>query len=388
MTKGAYYTDHYQNRFTTVGIDQTAVQAKIVDTWERLFTDNHPETQIYFESGDDLGYMVDTGNNDVRTEGQSYGMMMAVQMNRQDIFDRIWKWSKTYMYMEEGLHKGYFAWSCQLDGTKNAYGPAPDGEEYFALALYFASHRWGDRKAPFDYHRQATDLLKTCVHNGENGSGYPMWDRDNHLIKFVPEVDFSDPSYHLPHFYQLFSEWADPLDRPFWQAATVQSRRYIEKAAHPITGLSPEYAFYDGTPNHIRGFGDFFSDSYRVSCNIGLDYQWFHDPETPVQVNEKLQLFFKDIPMRDYRRYKINGDPFDEKALHPVGLFATLAMGSLATTGELSDRYVKDFFNMPLRTGERRYYDNCLYFFSLLSLAGQFNIYKPKENEYNPNGGD
>ena len=39
------------------------------------------------------------------------------------------------MYMAEGENEGYFAWSCAIDGTKNAYGPAPDGEEFFAMAL-------------------------------------------------------------------------------------------------------------------------------------------------------------------------------------------------------------------------------------------------------------
>ena len=32
------------------------------------------------------GYMEDTGNHDVRTEGMSYGMMVCVQMNRKQEF--------------------------------------------------------------------------------------------------------------------------------------------------------------------------------------------------------------------------------------------------------------------------------------------------------------
>lgn len=36
---------------------------------------------------DDKGYMVDTCNTDVRTEGMSYGMMMAVQMDKEEEFD-------------------------------------------------------------------------------------------------------------------------------------------------------------------------------------------------------------------------------------------------------------------------------------------------------------
>lgn len=375
MTRGAYHTNDYTNRLLALGIDQQTIDDKIIDTWERLFKGKDPTLQIYFETADKTGYVVDTGNNDVRTEGQSYGMMMAVQMGNQEVFDRIWKWTKTHMYMEEGLHQGYFAWSCQLDGTKNAYGPAPDGEEYFAMSLFFASHRFGEREAPFNYSEQAREILSRCLRKGKNGTGHTMWDLDNYLIKFVPEVDFSDPSYHLPHFYELFGDWANEEDRPFWKEAAKRSRDYIALAAHPVTGLSPEYAFYDGTPNHIRGFGDFFSDSYRVCTNIALDYEWFGDEATPLAVIDRLHQFFKDQAMSDYRRYKIDGTPFDEPALHPVGLFATLAAGGLARETAVANDYVKTFFDMPLRQGDRRYYDNCLYFFSLLALAGRFNIY-------------
>jgi len=129
-----------QNRsyFEQLGYDREAIDRRIEGAWETLFAG--PENQrIYFEAESDMGYMLDTGNIDVRTEGQSYGMMMAVQMNRQDVFDRIWKWTMTYMYLDRGPNRGYFAWSCSPDGTKNSYGPAPDGEEYFALALFFAT---------------------------------------------------------------------------------------------------------------------------------------------------------------------------------------------------------------------------------------------------------
>ena len=60
--------------------------------------------------------MVDTGNNDARTEGMSYGMMMCVQMNRKDLFDKLWTFSMRYMHLSSGVHQGYFAWSVQLGG--------------------------------------------------------------------------------------------------------------------------------------------------------------------------------------------------------------------------------------------------------------------------------
>ncbi|MDQ0338588.1 oligosaccharide reducing-end xylanase [Caldalkalibacillus uzonensis] len=376
MGKGAFYTGVYPNLFKAYGYPESEIETKLEETWQALLYGDD-ETKIYYETGADLAYILDTGNLDVRTEGMSYGMMMAVQMDRQDVFNRLWNWAKTYMYLNEGEHAGYFAWSCNPDGSKRAYGPAPDGEEYFAMALFFASHRWGDGPEPYDYSRQARTLLHTCLHQGENGRGYPMWNRENKLIKFIPECEFTDPSYHLPHFYELFALWANEEDRPFWKEAAEASRQYLHLACHPETGLAPEYAFYDGTPNNERGYGHFFSDSYRVAANIGLDYAWFGKDPQQVEIANKIQAFFADKDPEDYRRYTIAGEPFEEKALHPVGLLATNAMASLAADEPHARKMVDLFWNTPLRTGNRRYYDNCLYMFSLLALSGRYKIWFP-----------
>ncbi|WP_027085159.1 glycosyl hydrolase family 8 [Cohnella panacarvi] len=375
--RGSFHTGQYRNLFKEYGYSEQEINERVKQTWEALF-EGDEDTRIYYDAGDDMGYFMDTGNNDVRTEGQSYAMMVAVQMNRKDIFDRVWRWTHKYMFMTEGANAGYFAWSCQLDGTKNAYGPAPDGEEYFALALLFASHRWGDGEAPLDYSVQARELLRVIIHKGEDGIGHPMWNPDNKLIKFIPNCEYSDPSYHLPHYYELFALWAYPEDRPFWKDAARASREYLKISCHPVTGLAPEYAHYDGTPNNERGFGHFFSDSYRVAANVGLDYEWFRGDEWEIEEANKIQAFFADKTPDDYRRYTIAGEPFEEKSLHPVGLLATNAMASLAANGPHAKASVELFWNTPVRTGGRRYYDNCLYMFSMLALSGNYRIWMPQ----------
>ena len=145
------------------------------------------------------------------------------------------------MRLHLGENAGYFAWSCHPDGSKGSDGPAPDGEEFFAMALFFASHRWGDAAEPFNYSEQARQLLSICLHKGKDGIGYPMW--------------------------------------------------------------------------------------------------------------------------------------------NPVGLIATNAMASLAGSGPHARAAVEQFWNTPLRTGSRRYYDNCLYLFSLLALSGNYRIWLPPTSQ-------
>lgn len=127
----------------------------------------------------------------------------------------------------------------------------------------------------YEYSRHARSILHTCVHRGEDGEGYPMWNPENHLIKFIPETEWTDPSYHLPHFYEVFAQRADEADRPFWREAAAASRRYLVTACHPQTGMNPEYSNYDGTP-HVdeRDHWHFYSDAYRTAGNIGLDCLW------------------------------------------------------------------------------------------------------------------
>jgi len=385
MKKGAFETGEYRNVFAELGYSQKEIDDKIKDAFHTVFYGSDDE-KFFHTVGDDMGYFEDTGNNDARTEGMSYGMMMCVQMDMKEEFDRFWKWARTYMFNTEGYNKGYFGWSCKTNGEKNSEGPAPDGEEFFAMALFFASNRWGDGEGIFNYSAEARAILRACLHNGEEAPGCPMWDKDNYLIKFIPNCNWSDPSYHLAHFYELFALWADEEDRPFWKKAAEASREYLKKACHPETGLAAEYANYDGSPylgdkNFVKQFGSrhdwFYSDSYRVAANLGLDYEWFAADEWNCECADKIQKFFSGC-MKDgnYMTYEIDGTVIDQPALHPVAIIATNAMASLAAKGEYAKDWVKLFWDTPLRTGVRRYYDNCLYLFALLALSGNYRIWK------------
>ena len=67
------------------------------------------EKSVYYEVGDSMGIIVDTGSNDVRTEGMSYGMMISLQLDKREVFDKLWRWAKTYMaYPEDSPWSGYF----------------------------------------------------------------------------------------------------------------------------------------------------------------------------------------------------------------------------------------------------------------------------------------
>ena len=94
--KGAYRTGQYRNVFAELGYDTDEIERRKEEIFRTLFYGSQDE-RIYHPVGEDMGYMEDTGNHDARTEGMSYGMMMCVQMDRKEEFDRLWKWSKTLL---------------------------------------------------------------------------------------------------------------------------------------------------------------------------------------------------------------------------------------------------------------------------------------------------
>jgi len=375
MKQGAYHTGIYPNFLAEAGLTEAEAREKVNRAFETIFFD--PVEGFCHRTEEDAWCMVDTGNIDARTEGMSYGMMMCVQMDRKDIFDKLWMFSERYMLMKDGPNAGYFAWSVQLDGKHNAEGPAPDGEEYFAMALFMASVRWGDGEGSFNYSARAREILRHAVHQKELvPGGEPMWDPENTYIRFIPEMKISDPSYHLPHFYELFALRADEEDRPFWKRAAEESRKYIAKSAHPETGLSPEYADYDGKT--VLLFGKpwvYYSDAYRVVENIALDHLWFGPTPELDAVATKIQRFFATQDPENLKAYELDGTPQNEPAMHPTAIRAVLGAASIASDGPERLRFLKEFAELPMRKGVRRYYDNCLYFFCLLMLTGNYRIY-------------
>ena len=375
MMQGAFETGKYPNYLAEVGISDEQAREKISKAFDTIFFD--PEENFCHHTDEDAWCMVDTGNNDARTEGMSYGMMMCVQMDRKDIFDRLWTFSERYMLMKEGPNEGYFAWSVKTDGTRNSDGPAPDGEEYYAMALFMASKRWGDGEGSFNYSARAREILRHAVHQHEMvPGGEPMWEPENYYIRFVPGMKISDPSYHLPHFYELFALRADEKDRDFWKKAAEESRKYIAVSADPVTGLSPEYADYAGkTVLLFRKPWVYYSDAYRVVENIALDRVWFGCNEAMSTVATHLQDFFGKQDMNDLKAYELDGTPQSEPAMHPTAIQAVLGAASIASESENRLKFLKQFADLPLRKGVRRYYDNCLYFFCLLMLTGNYRIY-------------
>ena len=337
--KGAYVTGVYPNLFVDLlGKDSVEISAKVESAFRQLFHGDARTQRVYYPVDPDLAYIQDIANADVRTEGMSYGMMIAVQMDRKEEFDRLWKWAKTHMQFSAGPHRGYFGWHCRTDGSLLDSTAASDGEEWFVMSLFFASARWGDGQGIYSYRDEANRILHTMLHKeSEPGHGYVtnMFNANEKLVAFVPEVhgnEFTDPSYQVPHYYELWARWAAE-DNPFWCDAAAASRRLLKKAAHPETGLSPDYSRYDGTAFSPPGRGHdvFRFDAWRVSMNVALDWVWFGKDEWAVTQSNRVLDFFHGQSIRTYgNQYTLDGKKLGDD--HSPGLVAMNAVAALASS--------------------------------------------------------
>jgi oligosaccharide reducing-end xylanase len=385
----SYATGKYRNLFREIGKSDAEIKAKVEGAWKQLFYGDDANQRVYYPVGKEMAYIKDVGNNDVRTEGMSYGMMVAVQLNHKPEFDRLWRWVKTHMQYPNGPMKGYFAWQCTPEGVKRGKTPASDGEEYFAMALYFAANRWGAGKGILNYSAEADAILHAMIHKEEENGGvvdgvHNMFDRKEKQIVFVPNGDaasFTDPSYHLPAFYELWARWGPKRDRAFWREAAGVSRRFFRKAAHPKTGLTPDYATFDGKPKKApwdpnNRSDNFLFDAFRTGGNIGMDYAWFGvDPWQVEQSNRMLEFFAAQKP-RYVSNYTVDGKPLVD--FQSTGLVAMNAVATLASTSKVAPDFVKALWDAPVPSGQWRYYDGLLYMFGLLHASGNYRIWMPK----------
>jgi len=369
----------YRNLFREIGKTDSEIAAK-VDAAIHDFFFGDSTIRNYDTLGADEAYILDSGNGDVRSEGMSYGMMLAVQADLRPQFDRLWNFARRRMRNAAGDLAGYFAWEANPDGTIRDHGPAPDGEQYFAMALFFAWQRWGDTT----YRAAADDILDHMLHQDrwtEPASGVgPMFDPATRLVVFVPRgpgAGFTDPSYHLPAFYELFARWAR-RDNDAWREIARASRAFLHAAARPETGLFPDYARFDGAPTDPwsragASHADFRADAWRVIQNIAVDRYWWGGDPAAVDEANRLQAFFARQGLATYgNMFTLDGRQLERD--HSPGLVAMNAVASLVATGPRALDFVRELWYVRPTRGRWRYYDGCLYLFGLLHASGRYRM--------------
>jgi len=389
----AFPSGVYPNLFLQAGYKQSDIGDKVTKAYHDIF--EGPD-RVYFEVGDSMAYVSDIKNHDARTEGLSYGMMVAVQLNKKDVFDRIWRWSKKYLQHQDGPREGYFAWSINPQTMKkNSEGSASDGELYYITDLLLAANRWGNNTG-INYYGEARRILDAMWKKDGTGNIYNLINTEHKQITFVPEgnnYNWTDPSYHLPAFYEIWALYAKDGHEQFYTACADTSRAFLHRACDTVTGLNTDYAEFNGKPHHARWMPQAFRyDSWRVPMNIAMDHNWFgKDAAWQLDYAKRIQRFFRAKGINNFEdQFNTDGTAPDtilqaggfKKLRHSLGLVATVATTNIIN----KDNYdlVHALWNAKLEPYEDGYfdpyYDGLLYLFSLMHLSGKYQIITPNKH--------
>lgn len=382
----------YRNLFKDAGYRQDDIDKKLAKAYYDVF---EGPNKVYFEEGDSLGYVSDVKNKDARTEGMSYGMMIAVQMDKKDVFDRLWRWSVKYMQHQSGPREGYFAWSVNPETKKqNSPGSASDGELYYVTSLLFASNKWGNNTG-IHYYNEARRILDAMWKKDGTGNIYNIINTEHKQISFVPEgggYNWTDPSYHVPAFFEIWALYAKDGHEQFYKECAEVSRNFLHKACHPVTGLNADYTEFTGQPHSTSWMPAAFRyDSWRVPMNIAMDYTWYgKDKKWQEDYAKRFQDFLRSQGMDTYvDQYNLDGSTPDfilqagpvKKLRHSIGLVATSATTSLVNRDKGSMDFVHAVWKAKLEPYEDGYfdpyYDGLMYLFSLMHLSGNYKIITP-----------
>lgn len=360
-SSGSYYTGVYPSAAELTGSNytQTEVNSRCAAAW------------AYFKSSlvTASGAVLHTDDNNVVSEGQSYGMFLAVENNDQTTFDKIWNWTRTYMQAPHP--QGLFCWRTALDGTITGSDSATDAEEMIALSLFFASHRWGDKAAPYDYSVQAQSILNKIL-------SYEVTADD--CLAIAPTVlDGFNASYFMPAFYRLFAVYTGDTR---WNRIASKSYDLIfvclqSQYQNADNGLVADFFKKDGTPGYpgITDSQYFSYDAMRTPWHIALDQVWFGtEARSKSYINKIIGSFFGPIYSSFGSRYGLNGSKLaNDHEVSFIGSFAGGAMGGDSETNKAN--LLNHLMAQPDATGQYRYYDICWQNFGLLLVSGNLKIY-------------
>lgn len=181
------------------------------------------------------GRVLDTGNGGVsHTEGQGYGMLLAVAFDDPAAFGRVWSWTRDHLAVRDD---GLFAWKWD---ERAAAGPIPDrnsaadGDLLIAWALARGARRWADAG-----YAEAARRLAAAVRAGlvRHSAGWTVIlpGQDGFAHDGVATVN---PSYWV---FPALPEMAAVDPDPAWAALDQDGRRLLATARFGPARLPPDW---------------------------------------------------------------------------------------------------------------------------------------------------
>jgi endo-1,4-beta-D-glucanase Y len=246
------------------------------------------------------------------SEGIGYGMLLAVYMGDQALFDSLWRYCSLYLDDQGLMH-----WEIGPTGQVIGTGAASDGDEDIAWALVMASRQWGGKGSLDDSY---LDLAKVLI---DRIWTYEVDTTRNYMLKPGDQwgdVDITNPSYFSPAYYRVFgqltgktADWNKVIDSSY----AIISASLNATSGNLDNGLVPAWCdsngvpvvAYAGAPTHFQ------HDSTRTPFRVGQDWCWFAEPRAQAYL-AKLAGFYAGLGVANIvDGYNLDGTARPERAV-------------------------------------------------------------------------
>jgi endo-1,4-beta-D-glucanase Y len=295
------------------------------------------------------GRIIDHENGDIsHSEGQGYGMLLAVMNNDQATFKKLWGWTRSTL-LRPSLW--LFAWRYDPKTQKvTDENNASDGDTLIAWALLLAGKKWHDQSY-LKASENIQDALINCL----------IIEQDDYTLLLPGLSGFTrDEGYVINPSYFIFPAWESfwqQRHNDIWLKLSSSALTLLNKARFGKTQLPSDWIFVknDGEVMPADNWPARFSyDAIRIPLYLSLSETQTHSMEnfrhfwanynrnaTPawVEVSGSGQasyemsggiLAVRDVTMGDYQHMEKSlrpGEGYYLSVLHMLSLFCASLKG-------------------------------------------------------------
>lgn len=218
------------------------------------------------------GRIVDDGNGGIsHSEGQGYGMLLAVAFHDRQAFDLIWRWTLSRLKQKDDF---LFSWQwLPSDGGKiGDVNNASDGDLLIAWALDRAFREWKD----YDYLKASGQIVTSYLSRMTVDTWLGTQILPGAIGFQKPDGVVLNPSYYV---FPAISEMGSAFHSPKWAAIYSGGIALLKASQFGNWKLAPDWVLVGAKwvalpPDHEPVFG---YNAIRVPLNIAWD-----DPRSPL----------------------------------------------------------------------------------------------------------
>jgi len=215
------------------------------------------------------GRVMDTANGGVsHSEGQGYGMLIAVAADDRAAFDRIWGWTRANLMVRDDQLLAW-RWEPNARPAVADMNNASDGDILVAWALVEAAEQWSDLSYRTSARRVAVEVGRKLLLLG-GGQGPLLLPG---VAGFSREDRADGPVLNLSYWvFPAFSRLGRAAPEVDWAGLTHSGLALVQAARFGAAGLPSDWmAFNEGAPIPARGFPRAFSyDAIRIPLYMAM----------------------------------------------------------------------------------------------------------------------